>query len=84
MLMLTDAALIRAYLLKFLQWFFFDKKIVFCLDFFENWPPDCQGEREEDWNVVDGHREVYVEKHEERPKHWELEWNLYEKNLLLN
>ena len=30
-------------------------------------PPDGEGEREEDSNVVDHHGEVYVEQHEEAP-----------------
>ena len=39
------------------------------LTVFQNLPPHCQSECEEDGHVVDGHREVDVEEHEESPEH---------------
>ena len=43
--------------------------VFLILNVFQNLPPHCQSECEEDGHVVDGHREVDVEEHEESPEH---------------
>ena len=42
---------------------------ILILNVFQNLPPHCQSECEEDGHIVDGHREVDVEEHEESPEY---------------